>query len=284
MAFDEVRQKAVLFGGTSGDPGTWEWDGQFWTQVSDMGPSLRRNAVMAWDSASKRVLLFGGAIDDPAAPAGLPRALRDTWEWDGSNWTQLDDTGPSARFASAVAADTKRERVVLFGGAVVIDGTPQALGDTWEWDGAAWTQLNETGPSARSGHCMTFDSVRARTVLSGGLMIDGTFLGDTWEWTGTAWIQVSEFGIGPRHTAAMSFDGLQSVLFGGKVPVARVVTPAGDTWSWDGRFWTQRQDIGPQPRRNLPMTFDSARKKTVLFGGDNLTGAFGDTWELSERP
>jgi hypothetical protein len=28
------------------------------------------------------------------------------------------------------------------------------------------------------------------------------------------------------------------------------------------------------------MTFDSLRKRSVLFGGFNQTGNFGDTWEL----
>jgi hypothetical protein len=99
--------------------------------------------------------------------------LADTWEWDGENWTQVEDAGPAARFSFAVASDTIRNRVVLFGGAIIALDGPQALDDTWEWDGAAWTQQEETGPFARSGHQMTFDSVRARTVLFGGIPIDG---------------------------------------------------------------------------------------------------------------
>ena len=108
MAFDPLRKKIVLFGGTSPDGGTWEWDGQYWTQVSDMGPSFRREHAMAWDNASSRVILFGGAVVNPdpgADPGQNPIGLGDTWEWDGENWTQLDDSGPTARFAFAVASD-----------------------------------------------------------------------------------------------------------------------------------------------------------------------------------
>ena len=151
-------------------------------------------------------------------------------------------------------------------------------------DGTAWTQLEETGPIARAGHSMTFDSVRGRTVLFGGTKIDGTAQGDTWEWTGTAWIQVSEFGPGHRLSAAMSFDGSQSLLFGGLQFLSGPPGDTmGDTWSWDGRFWTQRQDIGPQPRTLHAMAFDSARKKTVLFGGAGPGRTFADTWEFSQR-
>ena len=42
--------------------------------------------------------------------------------------------GPGARFAHAMAYDSQREVVVLFGGAPT-PGT--ALDDTWEWNGEA---------------------------------------------------------------------------------------------------------------------------------------------------
>jgi hypothetical protein len=281
MAFDQVRNRIVLFGGRTSDNGTWEWDGQFWTQMSDMGPSPRRDASMAWDNASKRVLLFGGVKE----PDDTLVRLGDTWEWDGVNWTQLDDAGPAARLAHAVASDTTRNRIVLFGGDVADAGAASLSGETWEWDGAAWTQLEETGPSPRTSHGMAFDSVRRRTVLFGGKTIDGNSHGDTWEWTGSAWINVSQIGPASRLAAVMSFDGTQSILFGGNPSqVAVDGAPLGDTWSWDGTFWTQRQDIGPKPRSFAAMAFDSTRNKTVMFGGTSPNGGdFSDTWELSER-
>src|SRR6478609_11171120 len=46
MAYDSVRSRTVLFGGTlfAGDLGgdindTWEWNGEFWTQIADIGPA-----------------------------------------------------------------------------------------------------------------------------------------------------------------------------------------------------------------------------------------------------
>jgi hypothetical protein len=280
MAFDPVRGKTVLFGGAILDRGTWEWDGQYWTQVSDMGPTLRRDFGMAWDNVSQRVLLFGGvAVSADPVSGGNPAVLGDTWEWDGESWTQVDDSGPAARFAFAIASDTTRNRVVLFGGANSVPGGPQALGDTWEWDGTAWTQQDETGPFARSGHHMTFDNARARTVLFGGVPISGIGQSDTWEWSGTAWVLVSEFGPARRFGAGFCFDGSKSILFGGRdFPSALF----GDTWSWDGRFWTQRQDIGPQPRSGHAMAFDATRKRLVLFGGSStVIASLNDTWEVA---
>ena len=70
--------------------------------------------------------------------------------------------------------DAQRSRVLLFGG--IAGGT--LFGDTWEWTGAAWSQIAVAGPTARSGHAMAFDSQAGRAVLFGGS--DGTLLQDTW--------------------------------------------------------------------------------------------------------
>jgi len=44
--------------------------------------------------------------------------------------------------------DSKRGRTVLFGGV----GAGGALfGDTWEWDGSFWTQMDNIGPAPRVG-------------------------------------------------------------------------------------------------------------------------------------
>ena len=63
-------------------------------------------------------------------------------------WTQRHDFGPSPRVRSAMAYDSMRRSVVLFGGDPV---RAALIGDTWQWDGADWTQLADTGPSPRAG-------------------------------------------------------------------------------------------------------------------------------------
>jgi hypothetical protein len=67
----------------------------------------------------QRVVLFGGNISG----VGF---LGDTWEWDGTNWTQLTPSAsPSARLAHAMAYHAARQRVVLCAGI----GAPGF--DTW---------------------------------------------------------------------------------------------------------------------------------------------------------
>jgi hypothetical protein len=156
MAFDPIRRKTVLYGGTTLDSGyahdTWEWDGQYWTQVSDMGPPARANHAMAWDANLSRVILFG------CKHVGMSVPFADTWEWDGESWTQLTDEGPGGRFAFALATFTSRKRIVLFGGATFSSvGILSALGDTWEWDGNIWEQAE--GQLTLILRCLNFCTV-----------------------------------------------------------------------------------------------------------------------------
>ena len=125
MAFDSLRGRVVLFGGStaSGLSGeTWEWDGSTWTMVSNTGPAARWMHAMTYDSRRGRVVMLGGAPADTA-----------TWEWDGSTWSAVA-SGPAGSMPS-MAFDSVRGQVVLFG-----------AGETWEWDGSTWTQASTTPP------------------------------------------------------------------------------------------------------------------------------------------
>jgi hypothetical protein len=60
--------------------------------------------------------------------------------------------------------DSARGHAVLFGG----ESAAGILNDTWEWDGLAWTQQQDTGPSPRWHHALAFDLVHNLVVLFGG--------------------------------------------------------------------------------------------------------------------
>jgi len=97
-----------------------------WTQKHDFGPSARSGHAMAFAPDRACVVLFGGLAPVSGSPTTVPAG--DTWEWDGENWTQVDDMGPSARQDSAVAYDRNRDRLVLFCG-LTANGPS---GETWE--------------------------------------------------------------------------------------------------------------------------------------------------------
>jgi hypothetical protein len=134
-------------------------------------PTARSGHALAYDSARGVTVLFGGYD-------GSSR-LHDTWEWDGTDWTQRSPAiEPTSRTSHALAYDSARGVTVLFGG----HNGSTYLDDTWEWDGTDWTQrFPANKPVARSGHALAYDSAREQTVLFGGY---GDFmdLGDTWDY------------------------------------------------------------------------------------------------------
>lgn len=88
MAYDPIRQRVVLFGGTtdygssSSMSDTWEYDGEDWVQivpVDGVGPIPRHASTLAYDSGRQVMVLVGGRSGNTH--------LHDTWEWDGVRWT-----------------------------------------------------------------------------------------------------------------------------------------------------------------------------------------------------
>jgi uncharacterized protein (TIGR03382 family) len=268
-AMATLGTKVVLFGGGGGPlSDTWEWDGATWTQRSPpMSPPARSSHAMA--TLGTKVVLFGGTV---TGLSGTP-SLSDTWEWDGATWTQRSpSTSPPGRSGHAMA--TLGTKVVLFGGTVTALSGTSSLSDTWEWDGATWTQRSpSTSPPARKGHAMA--TLGAKVVLFGG---DG--LSDTWEWDGVTWTQRSPSMSPPaRELHAMATLGTKVLLFGGRGNSPAPWGLLSDTWEWDGATWTQRSaSTSPPPREGHAMATLGTR--VVLFGGSFHFGAFSETWHF----
>lgn len=272
MAYDEGRDRTVVFGGYTSNNGfldeTWEFDGFTWTQVCPIEkPSARRCVATTYDARRRKLVLFGGY--------GASGKLDDTWEYDGTTWTSVaTSVRPPGRYEHALAFDCRRGKVVMFGG--FGGGT-----DTWEYDGFSWTNIvTADKPSARYDHGMTFDPQRHRVVLFGGN--DGAYLNDTWEYDGTGWARKSPAQSPPvRAPWAATYDRARGtvVVFGG---LAGGTSYLDDTWEFNGNSW---QEIKLQPRppaRGLHgLAFDARRRSLVVFGGyrpDNT--ATNDTWLL----
>jgi galactose oxidase-like protein len=171
------------------------------------------------------VLLLGGGLavaspDPSAAPAGAPGWLM-----------TLAPATPYGRAEHAMAYDSARGRVVLFGG--YRGSSFVKLADTWEWDGSVWAErATTTKPSARSGHAMVYDSARERVVLFGGY--DGSLeLADTWEWDGGTWVERTPATSPPFCSGnSMAYDSARgrTVLF----TACSGSSPGPGTWEWDG--------------------------------------------------
>lgn len=307
-AYDATRRRVVVFGGQSFDD-TWTHDGTKWEQrLPVSAPTTRAQHGMTWDPVRRRVLLFGGQVLGgaqlnetwewdgvtwlrrfPAAsppPSTAMRALawdprrrcavlflgpKGTWEWDGNNWSQRATAGPAVE-RSTIAWDGTAQRVVLFGGT---DSSGQHFNDVWEWNGSQWTRRlpNTVAPSPRASASLTWDSVRGRLVLFGG--VSGVVHDDTWEWDGRNWAQRAPMTSPPFLAGAeFVFDQTRqrAVLLSGQ---------DDGLWEWDGSDWSRVESRRPPLRADTAITTDTARNRVVLFGGRNLgvSTEQNDTWE-----
>jgi hypothetical protein len=186
---------------------------------------------------------------------------------------------PEARVWGKLAYDSRRGRVVLFGG---YDASNIYLQSLWEWDGRSWERKSPPGskPTARYGHGLAYDAWRGRVVLYGGS--DGVARQDLWEWDGTRWEQRPLSGPLPpvREHSMVAYDLARKrlVLFGGYNGVSG---PLADLWEWDGARWEQRTPAGPKPsaRSGHALGYDPVRSRVVLFGGWANGANVADLWE-----
>jgi hypothetical protein len=119
---------------------------------------------MVYDAQRQKVVVFGGR-----RTSGF--TLNDTWEWDGTAWTNMMPTSsPSSRQWPAMAFDPGRGVAVMHGG---MSGT-SSFYDTWEWDGT-WHQVNTPAyeldwfygsPAINFGDTMTYDALNENVMTS----------------------------------------------------------------------------------------------------------------------
>jgi len=176
LAYDPNLMQVILFGGqtyfSANNASTYAFNGINWYLVSNGGPVGRTRHAMATDIGRSKVLLFGGGIYSDGSQ--FPEtSTNDTWEWDGTVWTQVALTGasPSPRTGAALTYDISRNLILLFGGNPVASSVGAAgptLQDTWHWDGTSWEfQPALTSPSPR-WTSMAYDIAGSQIVLFGG--------------------------------------------------------------------------------------------------------------------
>ncbi len=200
-----------------------------------------------------------------------------------ADWIQRTTVAmPNPAYATAVAYDTARSRLVLFGGRLSTISMPRS-NETWELSATGWTQRTPTtSPSARSGHDMVYDPVRQRVVLFGGFPDTGVRLGDTWTWDGTTWTQQFPTNSpGARSGHRMAWDAARNVvtLFGGRIDGTSAFYLA-DTWTWDGTTWTQMTTaVSPSAREGVAIAYDPnfMGGQVIVFGGIGSSGNRSDT-------
>lgn len=199
------------------------------------------------------------------------------------SWKQISTTArPQAASEGGFATDTKRNRVIMFGGLI----KPGFFSnETWSWNGASWKKLSTTtAPIARFACDMVYDSARDRMVMFGGAGGSlGFFNNETWEFDGTNWKKMApKTSPGRRVFMVMAYDAnrKRTVLFGG---ADSNFNDVNDTWEWDGTNWTQvRTTRAPSPRGSGAIAYDPSTKSVLMFGGSSRT-SYDDTWSYDGK-
>jgi cysteine-rich repeat protein len=200
---------------------------RIWRDVTPRLPAARHGHGLTTDP-TRGVLFFGGASGS-GYPATKVASFADTWRWDRSTFLELrSPTVPPRRTRFAIAFDSRRKRVVMFGG---FDASGNLLGDTWEWNGVTWTEKTVAGsPSPRAGASIACSPTRC--VMFGGVTgsaASPAYSDETWAWDGDQWSPIS-VATRPdaRAEAAMAYDLSRDVvmMFGG-------VGSGSDTRTWD---------------------------------------------------
>ena len=272
LAYDAAVDKLVLVGGAktpnvSASPDVWEYTATP-ASWSDRSPDFPppRETTLAYDDAHAEVVGFSGNF-----AAGIGAPLKDTWVFDGARWAIAKaDAGVPGRRFHATAYDSKRDRVIVFGGSVT--GTP--TDETLEWNGSTrtWSSyVGATKPPTREMASMTFDAKRGVTILFGGDSA-GTARGDTWEYDGSTWIEVAGVGPPAQRFPPLAYDPVHERTI--------LVDANSTTWAYADRAWT-RLDVPPFVPHEIPrLAYNPARRRVTLFASTLASVARSELWEL----
>lgn len=276
----------LLLGGFS-TPGPYDPSADaVWAHTSSGGwtelglEEVSRFHSAAYDAGSGLVVLYDGA--EGTAPTS-------TFDPSTGRLHEMSAGGPLYKHGAQMAYDAGSDRIVLFGGLHLSDGSLSDETWTYDVDTDTWTQMHPAvSPPGRNFHSMAYDPQTDRVILFGGY--GERNFADTWAYdvdTGT-WTELTpKRSPSARTYMAMVYDpvGKRIILFGGTTGIAE--EPLGDTWAFDpaANTWTALSpESAPGPRGWHAMAYDAEARVIVLFGGGPTREEYtAETWIYDPR-
>lgn len=269
-------------------------------RIIDISAGKRRSyAVINIDSG---VIAWGSPLDTSLLPNDRFRsvwpspfnkyllACKDTVP---NEQATIDDPVPVPEESTFLAAayDSDREVTISFGG---VKGNLSAPpnNDTNLWDGISWDDVSPPlKPSARSKHCMAFDSQHKKTIMWGRDTANEDGARDAWEFDGSKWSGPYAVS-GTRPSAFWGCraiwdpdrgappSGRVTVFFGRDV--SNIYETAFDYDCATHTFEPREISGSPGARYAFGLAHDQVRNKIVIFGGaDSMNQVLNDTQEAS---
>ncbi len=283
--YDPQGRRLYVFGGRAGtrrnDLWAYAFDRAAWVALRPEGaaPPARDGHTMVFDSARRRLIVFGGQAAS---------FFNDVWayEIEADRWTRLRGSGPAPniRYGHSAIADPRRDRMVISHG-FTDEGR---FDDTWAFDFAAdrWTDISPARrPLRRCLHRAAYDPTRDRMLLYGGCASGAgpCPLDDLWSFdlAANTWTQLAG-GPPGREFYGVGFDAEMDrmVIFGGRRHSAR----RGDVWMFDpaANAWQEPEFSGPGPsaRSRVEGAFVNGMG-VVFFGGSAAGGSTNELWLFS---
>jgi len=206
-------------------------------------------------------------------------------------WTDVSFRGarPSATSSYAVAWDSARDRLMVYGG---LRPTGRH-NEVWEYDGADWQFFNMNGdwPGARTSPVWVYDPVGHRTLLFGGTQQttinppSETVYDDLWSWDGASWELLTQGSVRPQRLQARLgvFDTERNrlIVFGGFSELGGANPEL--VWEWDPTTgdWssltaTAIGGLGVVPRS---VVWDSSRHRVIGLTSSEAYDAQLAVWD-----
>ena len=260
MAFDHANGVMILYGGGSGDEQqeTWSWNGSSWIKLNpSANAGAQRSHVMGYDGDRGVIVLAGSG---------------DTYEWNGSTWSNPNQELASYDSMAGVYSGLHRE-MILFG------GFPNGVGNytdiTESWNGSRWQQRYPVLTTAPGASTVIYDQMGDQLLaLSAGV----TKVFDGFGWTAPT----GSHPAGDTTQVRATYDE-------GRQQAWAYDSNARQLWYWrtdpacggSGRCWTTTSSstAAPSARSNGALAYDSDRDALIFFGGGTNSAPLGDTWE-----
>lgn len=191
---------------------------------------------------------------------------------------------PAPRVAASLVYDSARDRLIMFGGEVIVSPSPTTLAflnDLWEFDGTVWERIETNLPPPRSSVLSEFGiyiPVKTTTFYIGGWN-PGDIRGPagTWEYDPSL-AGSDKFILLERelNRGAGFFDSVRNLLLS--------MRSRGRLEAFSNGSWNALKSTAPWgfPRIDIDLSYDTARSELVVFGGWDFDlpnrPAQSDTW------
>jgi len=248
-----LYNSALLFQGTNGTRQTLTefWDGTSWTEVADT--SEAKQDVSGAGASSSAALSAGGYITNFSATseefstAPVTAAILTEGSIFLSGGTTLKGFGKAAGIPATVWSSGGNLNTARHGGgsagiqtAALCSGggNPSAVAVTEQYNGSAWTEVNDLNSGRKTSWNGLGLSYSAAIFSSGSQPPGTTRVANNESWNGSTWTEVNNVNTA-RNNAASSGSQTSGIGSGGYP--APSYTNATETW--DGTSWTETSDL-----------------------------------------